>query len=323
METKLDEKTVVELKPVEVPVLPKGVKVGTGLSLYAGRVMPETFGQVIEFSQMMCKGGLAIPKHLRDNPGTCLRVIQQSLAWEMDPWAVASKTYNVNDQIAYEAQLISAVIKKWAPIKERVIPYKFEGAGGELTCSITVHHAETGEEIHYKSPRKADIKPQNSPLWATDPQQQLGYYSIRALARRHFPEILLGVYDREEVLAMRDITPRDQPVDNLLEDEPAVVHTGEILPPQESKSPSVDNSASVTAEAGASPAPSQGEAPAPLTPKGIADNLILSIEGFTSKVMLEEWQHDNAKTINEELPPEEAKRVRKALADRHFDLEEL
>jgi len=219
-----------DLPPGNVPALPRGQKVGEGLSLYNGRVMPQTFGQVMEFALMMCKGGLALPKHLRDNPGSCLRVIQQSMAWEMDPWAVASKTYSVNDILAYEAQLIAAVIKRWAPIKERVIPYVFTGEGGELQCSITVHHAETGEAIPYVSPKKKDISPQNSPLWKVDPQQQLGYYSIRALARRHFPEILLGVYDREEVLAMKDVTP-DKPVTNFLNDDEAEPHEGEVLPP--------------------------------------------------------------------------------------------
>lgn len=320
METKLDEKTVVELKPVEVPVLPKGVKVGTGLSLYAGRVMPETFGQVIEFSQMMCKGGLAIPKHLRDNPGSCLRIIQQSIAWEMDPWAVASKTYSVNDILAYEAQLIAAVIKKWAPIKERVIPYKYEDQGVNMTCSITLHHAETGEEVTYKSPTISDIQPKNSPLWKTDPQQQLGYYSIRALARRHFPEILLGVYDREEVLAMKDITPKDaQHVDNLLTDHPDEPVEGEVIPPKRSAGPGTEPPEESGGQTGDSDPPTEES---PVTPKMIADNLVSSIEGFTSKVMLEEWQHENAKTMNE-LPAEEGKRVRKALADRHFELEEL
>ncbi|HCI98495.1 MAG TPA: hypothetical protein DHV74_02435, partial [Sulfitobacter sp.] len=43
-----------------------------------------------------------------------------------------------------------------------------------------------------------------------DPQQQLGYYSARAWARRHFPELLLGVYTREEIEeapSVRDVTP--------------------------------------------------------------------------------------------------------------------
>lgn len=292
-----------------VPALAKGQKAGMNLQLYGGRIMPQTFGQVVEFAQMMCKGGVAIPKHLRENPGTCLRVIQQSIAWEMDPWAVASKTYSVNDQLAYEAQMIAAVIKKWAPVKERVIPYVYSGEGPAMQCSITLHHAETGEVVFYQSPKIRDITPQNSPLWKTDPQQQLGYYSIRALARRHFPEILLGVYDRDEVMAMKDITP-ESPVENFLnDDESHDPQTGEVIPPVASKP---EEKINTTAVDELDPEPSEAE-----------DVVLLrAIASHTDAVVLQQWQHDNHTRINS-LPPDQLKEVRKALADKLFDLEAL
>jgi hypothetical protein len=43
------------------------------------------------------------------------------------------------------------------------------------------------------------IEAQNSPLWKNDPDQQLFYYSSRAFCRRHFPDVLLGVYSRDEL----------------------------------------------------------------------------------------------------------------------------
>lgn len=326
-----------DLKPGEpVATVPKGQKVGMDLALYAGRVMPETFGQVVEFAQMMCKGGLAIPKHLRDNPGSCLRVVQQSMAWEMDPWAVASKTYSVNDILAYESQLISAIIRKWAPIRERVIPYVFEGSGGDLRCTITVHHAETGEEITYKSPIKKDISPQNSPLWKSDPEQQISYYSIRALARRHFPEILMGVYDREEVLAMKDITPKAE-VRNMLEDEPAVEVKGEVIPPERKVikpgAQPLDQTKVVPGQEVAFD-PESGEifdpkdtedAPAEPAPPAVpfevqAENMLRYIAQETDGVMLAEWQNSNSKDINS-LPGDLCKKVIAALQKRHKELE--
>lgn len=301
-----------ELAPGSLPALGRGEKVGQGLGLYAGRVMPSTFGEVMEFAQMMCKGGLSIPKHLRDQPGVCLRVIQQSMAWEMDPWAVASKTYNVNDILAYEAQLVAAVIKKWAPIRERVIPYKFTGEGGELQCSITLHHAETGEAIEYESPKKKDIKPQNSPLWLSDPKQQLGYYTIRALARRHFPEILLGVYDREEVMSMRDVTP-EKPAVNFLEDEAAEPHVsldGEVL---------TANGKPVAA--GDVPAGSTIEVLV-VTPETKAKNMLRYIEGETDFNRLKEWR-DVVEADFDALPPELFSLVENAYATKYGHLEPL
>ena len=52
---------------------------------------------------------------------------------------------------------------------------------------------------HYKSPEISKITPKNSPLWKSDPDLQFSYYSGRALCRKHFPHVLLGVYDVDEL----------------------------------------------------------------------------------------------------------------------------
>src|SRR5690606_11704129 len=41
--------------------------------------------------------------------------------------------------------------------------------------------------------------PKNSPLWKNDPDQQHSYYSLRAGARRHCPEVILGMFDVDEL----------------------------------------------------------------------------------------------------------------------------
>lgn len=357
-----DIKSAEDIKPGSVPALARGQKSGLDLTLYGGRVLPQTFGQVVEFAQMMCKGGVAIPKHLRENPGACLSVIQRSMAWEMDPWAVATKTYAVNDILAYEAQLIAAVVKKWAPIREKVIPYKFEGEGMDMSCSILLHHIETGEEIYYQSPKIRDIEPRNSPLWKTEKQQQLSYYSIRALARRHFAEILLGVYDREEAYAMKDITPQEPTPNYLVEDETELPRRA-----PESAASEVDGEAGrespadstikvtplqerVVVSVGGKTVTRNGEPieagdlkvgetyefdrntgeildgvreddppEEVITPEKMAENMVKAINGFTSKVHLEDWQNESNADINA-LPKPLYKVVKKALDDKHLDL---
>ena len=41
----------------------------------------------------------------------------QAFHWGMEPFAVANKSYFVNDRMAYEAQLIAAVVIKLVPHK--------------------------------------------------------------------------------------------------------------------------------------------------------------------------------------------------------------
>lgn len=171
---------------------------------------PANLSEVVSFSNMMAKAGKAIPIHFREQPGACMRVVLQAMKWGMDPFAVADKTYIVNDRLAYEAQLVAAVIISRSGITGRP-QYEFSGQGPTRRCAVTCIFKD-GTAASYESPEIGAIKVKNSPLWQADPDQQLGYYAMRAWARRHAPEIIMGVYDREEVESIgpdnaRDITP--------------------------------------------------------------------------------------------------------------------
>lgn len=152
--------------------------------------------QFMEFAKMMAIAQVAIPKHLRNNPGACLAVAMQASEWKMSPFAVANKSYSVNDRLAYEAQLVNAVILRRAPIKGRFL-VDYEGEGDQRRCRVAVNLVEGGE-VEYVSPPFGKIPVKNSPLWKSDPDQQLFYYSSRAMCRRHFPDVLLGIYTPDE-----------------------------------------------------------------------------------------------------------------------------
>lgn len=184
------------------------VAISTGAN--GSSIAPQSLGDVVRFAEVMSRADIALPKHLRNNAGACMAVALQALEWQMSPFAVASKSYAVNGAIAYEAQLIAAVVNTRSGIKGR-LKYHFAGEGQTLTCRVV--GVLDGEECEYTSPPAGSITTKNSPLWKTDPQQQLGYYSARSWARRHCPEVLLGVYDRDEVEQFhgsetaKDVTP--------------------------------------------------------------------------------------------------------------------
>lgn len=161
----------------------------------------QTLADMVTFAQVMAQGKFALPKHLRGEPSVCLAVTMQALRWEMDPWAVASKTYYVNDRLAYEAQLVAAVVNTRAPIAKSP-QYEYSGDGPTRRCKISVLMSDGSTQV-YETPLFRDIPIKNSPLWKADPDQQLGYYAIRSWARRHTPEVIMGVYTPEEVRTFR------------------------------------------------------------------------------------------------------------------------
>ena len=196
-------------------------------------IAPQNLGEVVRFAEVMSKADIALPKHLRGNAGACMAVAMQALEWQMSPFAVASKSYSVNGTIAYEAQLIAAVVNTRSGIKGR-LKYAYKGTGNDMTC--TVSGVLDGETYEYTSPSVGSITTKNSPLWKSDPQQQLGYFAARSWARRYVPEVLLGVYDREEAQEFqgadnaKNITPV-QTVADPFGDEPqsAKIEEAEIV----------------------------------------------------------------------------------------------
>lgn len=186
-------------------------QVGMSSGSTGAKIAPQNLGEVVKFAEVMCRADIALPKHLRGNAGACMAVSLQALDWQMNPFAVASKSYSVNGTIAYEAQLIIAVINTRSGIEGR-LEYSFEGEGGDRVCIAS--GKLDGKVLEVRSPKFKDITPKNSPLWKSDPDQQHCYYTGRSWGRRHTPEVILGVYDRDEVEEFRgpdnarDVTPK-------------------------------------------------------------------------------------------------------------------
>ena len=160
--------------------------------------------EAMEFAKMMAISGACVRPHFRDNPGACLGVTLQAMDWGMNPFQVASKTYlpasrnGVEQGLAYEAQLIHAVVLKNAPLQKR-LRVEISGTGDQMKATVTGFLIGEDEPFVYVTPDWKLIQPKNSPLWTSDPARQLGYYAVRAWAREHVPEVLLGVYTMDDV----------------------------------------------------------------------------------------------------------------------------
>lgn len=192
--------TPVRLEAAEVQNIREStgvLAVGTGFM-----VLPENMAQATELAKVMSQSKITLREHFRGEVGDCMAVVMQAMRWGMDPYLVANKSYIVNGQMGYEAQLVHAVVLSKAPLVGRPRP-EYSGEGLNRQCTISAYLADEEEPFEYTSPKICEIKVQNSPLWTSDPDQQLFYYSIRAWARRHTPEVLLGVYTVDELKGSR------------------------------------------------------------------------------------------------------------------------
>lgn len=190
-------------------------QVSSAISVGTGGISFQNAGEVMEYAKMMAVSGSAVPKHLRGQPGACLGIIDDAIRFQTSPYALARKSYFVNDNLAYEAQVLAGIVNAHAPLKQRP-QIIYEGDGSDRVCIVTGEFRD-GAVREYRSPAIGKITPKNSPLWKNDPDQQLAYYSLRGFARRHCPEILLGVYDIEEMRSIdhRNDEPRQSLADRL------------------------------------------------------------------------------------------------------------
>lgn len=147
-----------------------------------------------------------VPQHLQNSPGDCLMVIEQAMRWQMSPFAVAQATAVVRGKMCFEGKLVAAAIQA-SGILEGRLRYDFTGQGDKRTVICSGHiRGEAKErtvEVDLASAKT------NNEWWSKTPDQMLTYHSARVWARRHTPEVMLGVYSPDEF----DEQPRRDAID--------------------------------------------------------------------------------------------------------------
>lgn len=159
---------------------------------------PDALRQLVAFADLMAKSAITVPEHLRGKPSDCLAIVMQSMQWGMNPFAVAQKTHVVSGRLGYEAQLVNAVLTESGAITGHP-HYEFRGAGPDLECRVGCVLRGEDDITWGEWYALRDVKTRNSPLWATNPRQQLGYLQLKFWARLYAPGPVLGVYTVDEL----------------------------------------------------------------------------------------------------------------------------
>lgn len=162
--------------------------------------LPAPLEVLDQVAMMLAKSGI-VP-HLAGQPGRCMAVAYAAARHNMDPIAFAGETYFTpvkggGERMAYMSKLVSAIITSSGVLKGRLRPTLY-GTGSQRFCKVVGRIKGEVEPFEYVSPIIGQIQPKHSPLWFTEPDQQLVYYSKRGWCRRNAEDILLGVYDPDE-----------------------------------------------------------------------------------------------------------------------------
>ena len=139
-----------------------------------------------------------VPGHLQGSIGDCLLVVEQAIRRGLSPTDLAQHTFVVHGKLGYEGKAVAAWCNT-SPLIKGSLKYEYSGEGSKRKIVVS------GTLVDRDEP---DVIEGTVQQWATDnenwkknPDQMLSYRGAREWARRHTPEILLGVSTEDDLQA--------------------------------------------------------------------------------------------------------------------------
>lgn len=164
------------------------------MNTMATGLIPDNINDAMRLAELMATAKL-VPAALQKSPADCFMVIQQAIRWQMDPFAVAQECSVIQSKLMHSGKLVAAVVNARGNLTKR-LSYEYSGEGDERTVTVS------GQLLGEAEPRVISVVLKNAKTqnqqWQKQPDQQLMYHGVRVWARRHTPELLLGVYSPEE-----------------------------------------------------------------------------------------------------------------------------
>lgn len=166
---------------------------------------------MVDTAKLLCKAGPMIPPWLQENPGGMFAICMRAQELGISPLTLANWAYVVRngavDRVGYESQFFHALIEARAPLEER-LQYEIIGEGDLRKCRVWGTIIGENKPRSFTSETLAHLRPaknengvrKGSPLWDKKPEVQLFYNASRDFARIYFPDVIGGMYGRDELV---------------------------------------------------------------------------------------------------------------------------
>lgn len=154
-----------------------------------------------------------IPSHFAGNQLDLAIVVSKAITLGLDPVAMSHEVFPVKNKMTYGSKLIIAMIHG----SKMVLPRTFIKEVGDwdnlkLSKNTNFHGGEKGLGVKVGFQYVGDASPtygstlylepqvnRNSPLWKTDPMQQLVYLAAKRWSSIHMPSVTMGMMMEDEV----------------------------------------------------------------------------------------------------------------------------
>lgn len=165
----------------------------------------------------MCKAGPMLPPWLQNNHGGMFGICLKAHELGISALALANWSYVVTnkgiERVAYEAQFFNAIISPGprSPLKTK-LQYEIIGEGDDRRCRVWATMKGEDKPREFLSDTLAKLRPdkndfgktKGSPLWDKKPEVQMFYNASRDFARLYCPEVIGGLYSKDELDESRE-----------------------------------------------------------------------------------------------------------------------
>ncbi len=145
-----------------------------------------------------------VPESFRGKIEDCFIAVQMAIRCGVDPFMFLQKCYVVHGRPGIEAQLAIALANASGIFKGR-LSYTMEGSGDKRQCicqGIIADTSEVVKEIVSVQIAKDMGWWKQNPLWSKMTDLMLKYRSAMWLIRTNCPEVLMGMYAKDELEEM-------------------------------------------------------------------------------------------------------------------------
>ena len=164
-----------------------------------------------------------VPQNFQKNPSNCLIAIEQANRLNMSPFLVMQNLYVIQGRPSWSSQWIIAAVNNSGKFDiELQFDEKKDKDGKPFSCQCWTMQGGRrieGITIDMDLARAEGWTSKNGSKWRTMPQVMLRYRAASFFARMNCPEVILGLYSREEA---EEIAYAEGPRDIRVEAEQAI-----------------------------------------------------------------------------------------------------
>ena len=168
----------------------------------------DQFAMLEKWANIFSRSAL-VPAHYRGKKEDCMIALQMAHRHQVEPMMFLQNTYVVHGKPAMEGKLAIALINYRGPFTGP-IEYRFEGEGASRQCTAigTLPNCKTVEGPVVSIKMATDTGWAKNDAWKNMPDLMLTYRAAVFLGRTHCPEVLMGLYTKEEMQDIIEINPK-------------------------------------------------------------------------------------------------------------------